>query len=254
MADRRTLLLMLVAGGAVIGGFRVLPSLFEGLPELEPLDDPPGFRRVAGGSVSSGFNPFAGLSVGGSEETPARVSPDSLRADLCSHLFGTAARSEGVVPIASFADYYCPYCRVQTKRLSELGSELGSEVAIEWHELPLLGETSILAARAALAAKRQDAYVAFHESLLTSPFRANAEYLSLLSERIGVDHDRLIADMESESVSRELEISASLSRLFAFVGTPAMVVGRTVIQGEISDRTLRRIISLEREEGWPSVC
>lgn len=254
MADRRGLLFMLVGVGAAIGGLRVVPSFFEGMPDFEPLDDPPGFRRVAGGSVSSGLNPFAGLSTGEPDERAAEVTPESLRGDLCSHLFGPAASSGAAVPIASFADYYCPYCRVQTKRLSELASELGPEIAIEWHELPLLGETSILAARAALAAKRQDAYLAFHESLLTSPFRANGEYLALLSERIGADHGRLIADMESESVSLELETSAALSQLFAFVGTPAMVVGRTVIQGEIPDRTLRRIISLEREEGWSSAC
>jgi len=32
------------------------------------------------------------------------------------------------------------------------------------------------------------------------------------------------------------------------------VIGRTVVQGQISDRMVREIIELEREEGWQNVC
>jgi hypothetical protein len=39
-----------------------------------------------------------------------------------------------------------------------------------------------------------------------------------------------------------------------FVGTPALVIGRTVVQGQISDKMIRRIIELEREEGWNVAC
>jgi protein-disulfide isomerase len=156
--------------------------------------------------------------------------------------------------MASFSDYYCPFCRVQTKRLAELAKSRVAEIAVAWHELPLLGETSDLAARAALAAKRQGAYVAFHDRLMRTPFAAGPEYISLLSDVLGVDEDRLIADMSSEAVAEELENSAALSRVFAFVGTPALVIGRTVIQGQVSDKMIDRIIALEREEGWAASC
>ena len=64
----------------------------------------------------------------------------------------------------------------------------------------------------------------------------------------------LILDMESAEVVRELENSSALARVFAFVGTPALVIGRTVVQGQISDRMVREIIDLEREERWDAAC
>jgi protein-disulfide isomerase len=60
--------------------------------------------------------------------------------------------------------------------------------------------------------------------------------------------------MESSEILLELENSAALASLFAFVGTPALVIGRTVVQGQISDKMIKKIIDLEREEGWKSVC
>ncbi len=89
---------------------------------------------------------------------------------------------------------------------------------------------------------------------MKSPFQATPEYLSQLSDDLGVDGRQLVSDMESAEIAKELEDSAALARVFSFVGTPALVIGRTVIQGQISEKMLRRIVELEREEGWNVVC
>jgi protein-disulfide isomerase len=248
----------LIAGGvvaSVIGLWHGAPYVMRLLPrsfEFEPLADPPGFRRIAGGATSGGLDPFAGLSTPEPERGP-RIDPDALRADLCRAVFG-AAPAEGVVPVASFSDYYCPFCRVLTRRLAAIEAGSGGTVRIAWHEWPLLGETSEVAAKAALAAKRQDAYVAFHEALMRGAFVATPAFLSNLAERLGIDPERMLADMESPETARAIAESRALARLFSFPGTPALIVGRTVVAGEIDDATLRALIDREREDGPIRAC
>ncbi|WP_238367858.1 DsbA family protein [Mesobacterium pallidum] len=243
-------------GAAAIGGslplVRWFRHRFTPLPEFEMLADPKGFRKIAGGEFSLSGNVFSGI---GEDRKAAHELPlDAVRRNICGSLFGSSSGNTDVVPIASFSDFYCPFCRVQTKRLGELERELNGEVQVTWHELPLLGDASLLAARAALAADRQNAYVQFQERLLSSPFRANDAYLAALSEAIGVNHDRLISDMNSPEVTQQIRESAALAKTFGFVGTPAMVVGRTVIQGEVSDAVLRKLVDLERTENWIDAC
>lgn len=250
---RRLLMLSAAAIAASVPAYRFVRASLEPLPEFETLIDPFGFRQISGGASSSGADPWVGLD-GGKKKQIALVSETEVRGNICGALYGESFGRSDVVPIASFSDYYCPYCRIQTKRLAVLANELESQVRVIWHELPLLGDTSLLAAKAALAAKRQGAYVQFHDRLISTPFSATPEYLSGLADAIGVDHARLIADMDGESVLREIEQSAVLSEIFAFIGTPAMVIGRTVIQGQVSDQTLRNIVELERAEGWSQVC
>ena len=89
---------------------------------------------------------------------------------------------------------------------------------------------------------------------MNTPFQASPEYLSRLAGDLGVDENRLIMDMESAEVVQELENSSALARVFAFVGTPALVIGRTVVQGQISDKLIHEIIDLEGSEGWNTIC
>ena len=254
--SRRQTLLVLGTVALGYGGIRILPSLLPQEIVFEEMDTPSGFRRFVAGESSSAFDPFIGLGSPEELEAAARKEAAAARvsASVCDALYGELTLSSSQVPLASFSDYYCPFCRVQTKRLAEFAKSAPDEIAVAWHELPLLGETSNMAARAALAAKRQGAYVEFHERLMKSPFRASPEFLGELAEDLNVERDQLVRDMSSDSVTRELEDSSALSRLFAFVGTPALVVGRTVIQGQVSDATLKKIIELEREQGWESVC
>ncbi|WP_245770683.1 DsbA family protein [Roseovarius azorensis] len=245
--------ILIVSGLAVLyAGVRIVPGLRREDLVFEEIDDPVGFRRLTAGKSSAGFDPFFGL-----EDRTENNQADAetrVRSNICASLYGDRCGAGEIVPVASFSDYYCPYCRVQTKRLAAIEARPGSGVRVAWHELPLLGETSKLAAKAALAARNQGAYRAFHERLMKSPFRATPEYLQALADDIGIDHAQLTADMNGERVLLDLENSAALARIFDFIGTPAMVIGRTVIQGEISERTIQDVVAREREEGWASVC
>lgn len=251
---RGALLAIAALGAGVVWG---LPHLTgRGVAELdfEPLSDPPGFRRIASGETSGLPNPFIGLDVpGASGNADDRLPVSEVRANLCTGLFG-GAPSVGVVPVAAFSDYNCPFCRVLTGRLAALEAASPGGVRITWHEWPRLGETSVSAARAALAADMQGAYAAFHERLMRGRFVATPEYLRILARDIGVDGARLISDMEGEAVTERLRTTDAIARLFGFVGTPALVVGRTVAMGAVPEAVLEALVERERAEGPPPVC
>ncbi len=255
-SSRRNLLVggLVLAGGygAVRFGLQSFTELFADELEFEPIADPAGFRRISGGPSSVGFDPFFGLDDG--DGSGRAVAVADVRRRLCAALFGTAQPDPDVVPVASFSDYYCPYCRVLTQKLASLEESADGAIRVEWHELPLLGEASLAAAKAALAAERQGAYVAFHRRLMRTPFRPTRGYISRLAADLGVDETQMIADMDGAEVLAEIGESGALARLFGFIGTPALVVGRTVVQGEVDDGTLRRLIERERADGPIPAC
>ena len=169
---------------------------------------------------------------------------------LCAALFGPEPLPPGTVPVASFSDYYCPYCRDLTVRLAARGAP---GLRIAWHELPLLGDASEAAARAALAADLQGAYPAFQARLLRAAFQPTEAYLADLGTSLGLDTPRLVADARGEEVARRLAISSRAAATLGISATPAVVVGRTLVSGAIPDDRLDALIALEREAG-PLPC
>lgn len=252
MISRRTFIIGAAAAAIGVPAFKTVRGIFTPLPEFTPIADPAGFRRIAGGQTSVAGNFLVGLEA--EPEPRPSVTVADVRANLCSALYGDAARTDDIVAIASFSDYFCPYCRVQTKRLAELSQDPAQRIRVIWHELPLLGRASVVAAKAALAAGQQDAYLRFHDRLLGTRFHPTPSYLRTISTQIGIDPDRLIADMNAGHVRRALDQSAALAELFGLIGTPSMIVGRTVVQGRIADRTLLKLIENERHTAWTQAC
>jgi protein-disulfide isomerase len=203
----------------------------------------PGFRRLDGGAVSAPLrDPFAGLRAPGDQPPPQPLPAEAL----CRALFGSAPLPPGTVPVASFSDYYCPYCRDLTVRLAAR-EDPGLRVA--WHELPLLGEASEAAARAALAADLQGAYAALQARLMRARFQPTDAYLAEVGRSLGLDVPRLLADARGEEVDRLLDTSARAAATLGIGATPALVVGRTLVTGAITDDRLERLIDLERAAG-----
>ena len=195
------------------------------------------------------LDPFAGMSGGGADVGPTAIPGENL----CRALFGQAAFESGVVPIAFFSDYNCPNCELVSEDLLAMEAEAGG-IHLRRHEWPVLGQSSEISARAAIAAGKQGARDAFNRRLQGTAFEPTEEYLKELAKSAGINPDRLLADMASDEVTRELHTSAALVRRLGFPGTPALVVGRTITVGTLRESTLRALIEIEKAEGPPPGC
>lgn len=218
--------------------------------ELRDLAFPQGFRTLVLESASSPFDPFVGLRqrpVGDAAPKPdTQQVCEALFRDLGSPAIG---KPDSQVQIATFLDYRCPYCKTLADILSKIHND---NVRIVYKEWPILGDGSVLAARAGLAADRQGQYLAFHLRLMRSRFTPSIAYIEDLARELGINAARLRDDMNSDGTTHAIQRTAALASALGFIGTPAMVVGRTIVQGEISDRQLKRLIEDEMQS--PKAC
>ncbi len=213
--------------------------------DFQTMQDPADYRILPSGPISASGVPLFGLD---SEKPSGLLAAEAAVADdRCASLFGAATRADGAVPIAYFFDYQCPICRRLTPVLRTLRG-----VQISWHDLAGLGPTSEVAARATIAAGAQGAYELFHDRLMRARFQANDGYVRALAESVGIDADQLIADMQDPNVERRMWLSRAPANKFGMIGTPGMVIGRTVVIGDIDVRDMTRLIALER--GDPGPC
>lgn len=148
---------------------------------------------------------------------------------------------DGDVTIVEFFDYNCPYCKRAGEQVNEaLGQDTGIRVVMrEW---PILGEGSVWAARAALASRAQGMYPEFHEALMTARSRLGETTVLKIAEDVGLDLDKLRADMDAPEVTAHIETSMQLASQLGFSGTPSFVVGETLAPGLITSVQLLEMV------------
>jgi len=119
-------------------------------------------------------------------------------------------------------------------------------VRLVYKELPILGEESVLAARAALAARGQGKYVEAHDRLLaeTEPFTRMTVVATLVG--IGLDGERLRTDMDAPEITTLIGRELSLAQALRIDGTPAFVIGGELVVGAVDLGTLRELVRRAR--------
>jgi len=248
---------LLVLGGivALIYGLRALP--WDRLPGRGPryadIADLPPFRRLEGGGQTSGATPaFVGLDAPPQDADQRRARADVVRVDPCLALFGNSG-SEGVIPIAYFSEFRCPYCRALERDLDTLMADHPASFWLVQHELPIFGPASELAARASVAAAKQGKQPELRRRFMRTPLVAEEASVLRVAADIGLDVDLLAKDMASAEVKEELNRTRALADVFGFIGTPGLVIGRTVLNGAIPYALLRQIAEDEAAQAAP-VC
>lgn len=248
MDYRRRRVLGLVALGAVGVGaaYRFWPS-----PRLSfaPVISPSGYRRLIadGGVTSGGFDPLSG--VEGEQVAGSQLSKTAL----CRETFQGVASGPGALAVAVFSDYFCPYCRELDRLVRKVVSDMPGATLIA-HQVPLLGKPSQLAARAVIAAQQLGAYEAFHKRLIQTQFVPNPAYLSQAAVEAGLDPAAFQVAMKAPETADALARSMQVFRSFGFVGVPALVIGKTLINGKISRAQLQTLMQLERGAGPSPGC
>ncbi len=232
--DHRRRVFLGAGGIALLGAaaWRFWPA-----PEIafEPVNDLDGFRRIAGQGISLGG---AVLTVG--QETDARLPPSRI----CEVAFEGREQGPGRLVIASFSDFFCPYCRELEAELRRIAAA-DARVSIITHEVPLLGFASVMAAKGAIAADRQGAYEPYYARLIRTTFVPNRAYLEDFARGEALDVARFMDDLDADATQAQLADSLAAFRTFGFVGTPGLAVGGTLVNGVIAPRVLRQLVEME---------
>jgi protein-disulfide isomerase len=148
---------------------------------------------------------------------------------------------DGDVTVIEFFDYRCPYCISVAGNL-RASVQADGNIRLVMKEFPILGPDSEYVARVALAASKQGEYEKIHFAFMSTKTKVTKASALKLAEKIGLDMDRLRADMESEEISQEIQNNRRLASELQIRGTPSFVIGDNVVRGAVDMAKFRRIV------------
>jgi protein-disulfide isomerase len=152
----------------------------------------------------------------------------------------------GDVTVVEFFDYHCPYCKQMEPALEALLQQDG-KVRLMLKEFPILGEDSVLASRAAIAARRQGKYEAFHNALMHAKGSFTPAVIADIAQEVGLDGKQLVTDMGAAFVDQTLSANHALADALSIDGTPGFVIGDSVITGGMTIERFKQYVAEARQ-------
>jgi protein-disulfide isomerase len=149
---------------------------------------------------------------------------------------------QGRITLVEFFDARCGYCKAMHPTMEEAIRRNG-QLRVVLKDIPILGPNSILASRALFAAQRQNRYAQLYDALMRVRDETNEAVLRRESDRLGLDWTRLRRDMDDPAIARRIEANLNLARALNIQGTPAIVVGHTIIPGAVGLQQLEAAIA-----------
>lgn len=163
-----------------------------------------------------------------------------LRSDPASPSTGSTAPD--AVTVVEFFDYRCGYCKRMASAISKLAT--GSNVRVVFKELPILGPDSIIAAKAALASRKQgDVYTRFHQDLMALEGTITMASIEKVAARNSLDFAKLKTDMEDPEIKAQIDATQKLAEAIGVNATPSFVIGNELFTGAMDEQELQSNIA-----------
>ncbi len=152
---------------------------------------------------------------------------------------GVLGNPNGTVTVVEFFDYRCPFCKASEPALQKLLAD-NKDVRLVLKEFPIIdyedqSHLSRDAAHVALAAKAQGKYAAVHQALLTERAKLDPDVVDAVLKDAGVDVAKARAEATGKTVDDQIADTYKLAHALGIDGTPAFVVGDTLIPGAQMD-------------------
>lgn len=164
-----------------------------------------------------------------------------------------AGNPSGKIAVVEFFDYNCGYCKRSLGDVVKL-VETDPDLKLVLKEFPILGPGSVFAAKAAIAAKKQGRYWDLHVAMMKNRGAVNEEVVIKIAGDLGLDIDRLRADMADPEVDATINESMQIANAVGINGTPAFVIDDRLIPGALGHDGLVAQITEVRDGGGCAVC
>ena len=151
----------------------------------------------------------------------------------------------GSLVIYEFSDYNCGYCKRMFSTIQQLLAN-NDDIRLVVKEFPILSQSSLVAARAGVAAQKQGKFLAFHREMMIYRGEVSEASIMTAARTAQLDLDQLRQDMDSPATSAIIDRTRAGAAALDLKGTPALVVGQTIIPGAVSIEKLQNVINLER--------
>lgn len=205
------------------------------------------FLVTSGGNSSGSAAPATD-----SESESAAPLPDLARRDADDPT--ALGDVDAPVVIVEWADYRCPFCGVFARDTQPTIIEQYVEdglVRIEWRDLPVFGDESVIAAYAGRAAGEQGLFWEFHDAVFAdAPERGHAELprerLLEIAQIIGVpDLAQFESDMDDPELQARVQADLDEGYSLGVTSTPIFLIGQTPIVGAQPLEAFQQAIELE---------
>ncbi len=181
------------------------------------------------------------------EAGAASAALNANRAALIDPADPVAGNPAGDITIVEFFDIRCPYCKRLDAPMAEL-LKRDPQIRLIYKDLPVLGPPSMLGAKALLAAQRQGRYEALRDALMHGDAQATKDGIRAEAERLGLDWARMSQDMDAPEIAARIQNNLHLASALGIQGTPAMVIGDTLIPGAVDLAELQRAVAGARRK------
>ena len=152
---------------------------------------------------------------------------------------------KGDVTVVEFFDYRCGVC----KRIHPIVNQLvktDPKIRRVYKQWPILGANSVLAARAAIASRKQGKYLSFHKVMMEANSSFGESAIMGMAESVGIDTSKLRQDMRSAETNAVIRKNYALAEKLKLNGTPSFVIGDTLLRGGRDLKSLRAIVAEAR--------
>ncbi|WP_082992807.1 thioredoxin domain-containing protein [Erythrobacter sp. QSSC1-22B] len=155
---------------------------------------------------------------------------------------------DGNLTVVIFTDYQCPSCKVADSALQRAIARDG-DVRVIYKDWPIFGESSLKAAKVALAAHRQGVYFPVHRFLMKSA-QVDDTALRTSVEIAGGNWEQVEADLldHGTQIVRQLEANDRDAFSLGLQGTPGYLIGSLLVEGALTEREFTRAFKQARAE------
>lgn len=167
-----------------------------------------------------------------------------VRDDQGDPVMGNA---NGTITLYEFSDYNCGYCKRVFEPIQQLVRD-NPDVRLVIKEFPILSQSSLVAAKAAIAAEMQGKFGDYHIAMMTYRGQITDAVVMRMAAQAGVDIEQLKSDMESPKTMAIIQRTREAAAALEINGTPGLVVGDTVVPGAIGLDELVKLIAEERNK------
>ncbi|MEE8122084.1 MAG: thioredoxin domain-containing protein, partial [Anaerolineales bacterium] len=163
-------------------------------------------------------NPATPVAV--AEEIPPGSSEDPTRFEISTDDDPSLGPEDAPITIVEFSDFRCPYCSIFHKEtFDDLMAEYPGQIHFVYRDFPVVG--GFEAALAAECADEQGAFWGFHDLLFSGEYpNLDRDAFAAYAEKLDLDVEGLLACVDEERYSDEVEADARYASGLGITGTP----------------------------------